>query len=368
MLCKHFGVCGGCTLPGVPYAAQLETKRKDLSRLIGIDVPPFIPSPLESGFRNKVAFVFGEGGVMGHYALGSQRIIPIDECPVHHARGNRIAFALRDRLRRARIAPGILRHIVIRTTADGREASAMLVVSRNDKSLRAPVRGLLASPERPEGFFVNIHAKPGPFMVGEETIKIDGRSHVKESIGGVSYLVSPTAFFQTNVGAGAILVKLVLEQIDEPHGSSPQRVLDLYCGSGLFSLPLAKSGASVTAIEENRQAIADAETNVRLNRLPEGQIRFISARVEDALARVTKEPWDAVVLDPPRQGCPPPVITGVFERMRPKLVVYVSCNPDALAKELPVILKTGYRVSRVQPVDMFPHTDHVETVMAFERE
>ena len=278
MLCKHFHVCGGCTLPGVPYAEQLARKRKELSRLLGIDVPPFIPSPSESGFRSKVAFVFGNG-VMGHYALGSQRIVPIDECPVHHERGNRIAFALRDRLNRARIAPGILRHIVIRTTADGREASAMLVVTRNDKSLRAPVKGLLASPERPDGFFVNIHTKPGPYMVGDETIKIDGRSHVKEVVNGVSYLVSPTAFFQTNVGAAEILVKLVLEELGKP-----RRVLDLYCGSGLFSLQIAKAGATVTAVEENRQAIADAEANVRFNRIPPGQIRFVSSRVEDALA------------------------------------------------------------------------------------
>ena len=178
MRCKHFGVCGGCTLPGVPYAEQLAKKRKDLSRLLALDVPALVPSPSESGFRSKVAFVFGNN-TMGHYALGSQRIVPIEECPVHHERGNRIAFALRDRLNRARTAPGILRHIVIRTTADGREASAMLVVTRNDKSLRTPVKNLLSSAERPDGFFVNIHTKPGPFMVGDETIKIDGRSHVK---------------------------------------------------------------------------------------------------------------------------------------------------------------------------------------------
>ena len=345
----------------MPYAEQLARKRKELSRLLGLDVPALIPSPSESGFRSKVAFVFGNG-VMGHYALASQRIIPIEECPVHHERGNRIAFALRDRLARVRIAPGILRHIVIRTTADGREASAMLVVTRNDKSLRTPVKGFLASPEKPDGFFVNIHTKPGPYMVGEETIKIEGRSHVKETVGGLSYLVSPTAFFQTNVGAAEILVKLVLEQI-----GAAKRVLDLYCGSGLFSLPIAKSGAAVTAIEENRQAIVDAEANVRLNRLPPGQVRFIAGRVEDALARAGRDPWDAVVLDPPRQGCPPAVIAGVFERIRPARVVYVSCNPDALAKELPVILKTGYRVMRVQPVDMFPHTDHIETVVTFTR-
>jgi 23S rRNA (uracil1939-C5)-methyltransferase len=363
--CKHFGVCGGCTLPGVPYAEQLARKRKELSRLLGIDVPPVIPSPSESSFRSKAAFVFGAHEktlVMGHYALGSQRIVPIDECPVHYERGNRIAFALRDRLRRARIAPGILRHVVIRTTADGREAAAMLVVTRNDKSLRTPVKGLLASAERPDGFFINIHTKPGPFMVGDETIKIDGRSHVKQIVGGISYLVSPTAFFQTNVGAAEILVQLVLEEI-----GTPQRVLDLYCGSGLFSLPIAKKGVSVTAIEENRQAIADAEANVRLNRLPPGQLRFIAARVEDVLVRVAKDPWDVVLLDPPRQGCPPAVINGIFERIRPARAVYVSCNPDSLAKELPVILKTGYRVTRVQPVDMFPHTDHIETVVSLAR-
>jgi 23S rRNA (uracil1939-C5)-methyltransferase len=359
--CKHFGVCGGCTLPGVPYAEQLARKRRDLTRLLGLDVPPFIPSPAESGFRSKVSFVFGNA-VMGHYALKSQRIVPIDECPVHHERGNRIAFALRDRLARARIAPGILRHIIVRTTADGREASVMLVVRHNDKALRTPVRSFLASKDKPDGFFINIHDKPGPYMVGDETIKIEGRSHVKEVIGGVSYLVSPTAFFQTNVGAAAELVKIVLQE-----AGSATRVLDLYCGSGLFSLPLAKGGAAVTGIEENRQAIVDAEANVRVNKLAGARIRFIAARVEDALSRVMKDSWDAVVLDPPRQGCPDTVLSAVFEQIRPRRVVYVSCNPDALATELPVILKTGYRVARVQPVDMFPHTEHIETVIAFER-
>lgn len=327
--------------------------------MVHTEVPPLVASPKEEGFRNKVAFVFGNG-VMGHYALGSQKIIPIQECPVHHPRGNRIAFTLRDHL--SRIPAGILRHIIVRTTDDGREATAMLVVRRNDKSLRAPVRKFLASADKPDGFFVNIHDKPGPYMVGDETIKIEGRSHVKETVGGVSYLVSPTAFFQTNVGAAAALTRLVLTAV----GTS-NRVLDLYCGSGLFSLPLAKGGATVTAIEENRAAIADADANVRLNRLPPDRIRFVTSRVEDALDRAAKQSWDAVVLDPPRQGCPPAVISSVFERIRPPRAVYVSCNPEALAKELPVILKTGYRVARVQPLDMFPHTDHIETVVTLDR-
>jgi 23S rRNA (uracil1939-C5)-methyltransferase len=347
----------------VPYAEQLTKKRLHLSRLLGIDIPPLIPSPAEAGFRSKVAFVFapgpqGRGLEMGHYALQSRRVIPVEECPVHHARGNRIAFALRDHLARVSSLAPILRHVIIRVGENGREASAMLVVRRNDKALRGPVKKFLGSAEKPDGFFVNIHDKPGPFMVGDETIRIEGRSHVKEIVHGMSYLVSPTAFFQTNVGAAAAIVTIVVEEVGEA-----RHVLDLYCGTGLFALQLAKRGATVTAIEENRSAIKDAEANVRLNRLAAGQVRFLAGKAED----LVRGQFDAVVMDPPRQGCPPRVLSAVFERMRPERIVYVSCNPDALAQELPVILKAGYRVSRAQAVDMFPHTDHIETVIAFRR-
>ena len=273
MHCKHFGVCGGCSLPGVPYAEQLLRKQARLTELLGLPVPPLIPSPREDRFRSKSAFVFGPEGqgrglVMGHYARGSKQIVRVDECPVHGDRGNRIAFALRDRLGRARIygagaqRNGLVRHIIVRTTADDRQAVAMLVVTRNDKALRTPIRGLLASADRPDGFFINIHDKPSPYMVGPETIRIDGHSHVKETIGATSYLVSPTAFFQTNVEAAGELVKLVTKGVGEG-----KHILDLYSGSGLFALPIAQAGARVTAVEDNRQAVKDAEANLRLNRI-----------------------------------------------------------------------------------------------------
>lgn len=386
MHCKHFGVCGGCSLPGVDYAEQLLQKQARLARLLGMPVPPLVPSPREDRFRTKVAFVFGPEGqgrglVMGHYARGSKQIVRVDECPVHSDRGNRIAFALRDRLVRARIygvgaqRNGLVRHIIVRTTEDDRQAVAMLVVTKNDKSLRTPIRGLLASADRPDGFFININDRPGPFMVGSETIKIDGHSHVKQDgILETSFLVSPTAFFQTNVGAAREIVKLVVEGCFgagvlacSSAAEGPPRVLDLYSGSGLFALPLVKSGARVTAVEENRQAMKDAESNIRLNRIPGGLVRLITASVEDTLPRVARDKWDAVVLDPPRQGCPPEVLDGVFNQLAPARAVYVSCNPEALAAELPVILNAGYRVTSIQPVDMFPHTDHIETVVAFSR-
>ena len=374
MQCKHFGVCGGCSLPGVPYADQLVQKQARLARLLGMSVPPIEPSPREDRFRTKVGFVFGPEGqgrglVMGHYARGSKQIVRIDECPVHSDRGNRIAFALRDRLVRARIygagaqRNGLVRHLIVRTSEDDRQAVAMLVVTKNDKALRTPIRGLLASADRPDGFFINIHDRPSPYMMGSETIRIDGHSHVRQDgVFDTSFLVSPTAFFQTNVGAARKIVQLVLEGC-----GGAKHILDLYSGSGLLSLPLVKAGASVTAVEENRQAVKDAEANIRLNRIPGGRIRLITATVEEALPRVARDVWDAVVLDPPRQGCPPEVLDAVFTQIAPSRAVYVSCNPEALAAELPVILDAGYRVTRLQAVDMFPHTDHIETVVALSR-
>ncbi len=140
---------------------------------------------------------------------------PLPNVPCTARMGNRIAFALRDHLQRASISAagpslsGILRHLIIRTTQDDREAVAMLVVTRNDKSLRKPVRALLASENRPDGFFININDEPGPFMIGPQTIRIEGKSHVREEIGGLSYLISPAAFFQTNVQAATVLQRSV---------------------------------------------------------------------------------------------------------------------------------------------------------------
>ncbi len=379
--CTHAGTCGGCDLLNLSYDEQLRLKASALrnglapammdhtSSLAALEFEPLFPADdMPAGFRQKVAFVFGSsapgrGLVMGHYARGSRKVVPVVDCPVHSARGNRVAFALRDRLIEAGIEAavgsrqGVLRHLLVRTSHDNCQAVAMLVVTRNDKALRRPIRALLDSDDRPDGFFINIHAEPSPFMVGPETIRIAGQRHIRESINGISYLVSPNAFFQTNAAAAAALQRLVVL------GAGTGRVLDLYCGSGLFSLALARDSTRVVGVEENAQAIKDAEANAQINRIEPGRLRFLRARVEAALNRVARDGWDSVVLDPPRQGCPPAVIDGVFSRLRPSRVVYVSCNPQALAAEMPSVLRAGYRVDDIRAVDMFPHTDQIETVV-----
>jgi 23S rRNA (uracil1939-C5)-methyltransferase len=382
-LCRHFGPCGGCDWQNLLYAEQLERKRLTLGDLLQASVGDYAP-PVQPvigmqtdgtgwpwRFRHKASFVFGEADdgrtpTIGHYAARSNAVVPIVECPVHADRANRLAFALHAHLARAQVSAagpslrGVLRHLIVRTTRDAREVGAMLVVTRNDKSLRKPVKAFLDTEEAPDGFYLNIHDHPGPYMIGRETMRLAGRSHVKETVNGVSYLLSPTAFFQTNVDAADVIVRLVLEAIPE---TEPQRILDLYSGGGLFTLPLAKRGHYVTAIEENPQAIEDADANLRLNRIQAGRVRLRATRVEAALQRAAADRFDVVILDPPRHGCPPEVIQGVFERIRAPRVIYVSCNPEALAAEMPHIFDAGYEVTRLQPVDMFPHTTHIETVM-----
>ena len=379
-LCQHFGECGGCDWQDQPYADQLARKQHELETLLRASLRPRAPvvaatlgMPVDDSgwpwrFRHKASFVFGDAGgqlTIGHYAARSHRVVPIVECPVHADRANRLAFALHDHLSRARIPAagadlrGILRHLLVRTTRDARQAVAMLVVTENHKALRAPIRKFLAGGERPTGFLLNVHDRPGPYLVGRETIRIDGHSHVREEIAGIKFLVSPTAFFQTNAVAAATLVDLVLAQAP---ATPPLEIVDLYSGSGLFTLPLAARGHRVTAVEESDQAVEDGLENARRNGVDD-KARFLRARVEEAMSRLAKAHWDLAVIDPPRAGCPPEVLRALARDLRPAAIVYVSCNPEALATELPVLLDAGYDVRRVQPVDMFPHTTHIETVV-----
>ena len=382
--CRHAAVCGGCSWQHVAYPEQLRLKTRLLERVLQRALGETLPAvePMRGtpagadgtpwGFRQKSAFVFapepGGGLAMGHFVRGTHEVVPVVECPVHPQRANEIAFALRDELRAGSVPAagerlrGLARHVLVRTTQDGREAVALLVATREDASLEAPLQALGRRPERPEGLALNLHDRPGPYLVGKETRRVFGRGHVREEALGPAFLVSPTAFFQTNVAAAGELVRLVAAALP-----SPGRLLDLYSGAGLFALSLARLGHTVTAVEGSRKASRDAELNRRTNGLGEETLRLVPATVEAALPRFEPDAFDAVVLDPPRDGASPLVLRQVFQRLRPPRAVLVSCNPDALARALQQALRAGYRALRVQPVDMFPHTPHVEAVAVVER-
>jgi 23S rRNA (uracil1939-C5)-methyltransferase len=314
------------------------------------------------GYRQKVHFVFS-GAAMGHYARGSRRVIPVRECPVHDPRGNEVAFAFRDAMAGARSES--VQGLAVRVGAKTRETMATLVVTReSDTRVRAASRQAVADAQ-PTAFHVNVHPARDGFIFGPDTRRITGPERMREEVAGISFLISPTAFFQTNIAAAEILVKLVLDACSEPDKARPtgRRVLDLYAGAGLFALPLAKAGHTVTAVEENRQAVADGEASLRLNRIPAARCRFVARPVEKWRPAPGAPAPDVVILDPPREGCTPQVVDQVFGRLRPARAIYISCNPEALARDLARIAAAGYTIGALQPVDMFPHTEHVETVV-----
>jgi 23S rRNA (uracil1939-C5)-methyltransferase len=389
--CRHFRLCGGCAWQHIAYPEQLRLKQERVRELIHADVRPTLATPAPGnatpwGYRDKVSFVFGPAArgpklVMGHYQRGSRTILPVQECPVHAETGNRFAFAVFDALQRAGISGstpdgdrGVARHVVVRVSEGTGERLGTLVVTENVKPLRrvtADVEARLGAGasggrEPGAGFHLNVHDRPGPFLFGRDTRRLFGLDEIREQVAGSSYIVSPTAFFQTNVRAADVLVHEVLDALS---GRRFRRVLDLYAGVGMFALPLAKQGRAVTAVEENRDGLSAAAAALRVNKVPPDACRLLASRVEEAAARLgsANDRWDAVVLDPPRQGCPPAVTDWVFRSLRPERVVYVSCEPEALARDLARVSGTGYQLERVQPVDMFPHTAHVETVAVLQR-
>jgi 23S rRNA (uracil1939-C5)-methyltransferase len=311
---------------------------------------------------------------MGHYARGTRRVIPVTTCPVHDERGNALAFRFRDALNTvARTSPrpreggsgprdGVMKGLAVRVAANTPEVMATLVLAgQGDKRLRRMTRQVFEKDGATTSVHVNLHPRGDAYIFGRDTRRVAGADRLREEVAGLSFLISPTAFFQTNVRAAEILVRLVVDAV--PHAST---VLDLYAGAGLFALPLARAGSRVVAVEESRDAVQDGEASRRLNGISADQCQFVARRVEDALHRL-RQRFDVVILDPPRAGCSAQVIKGVFSGLKPPLAVYISCNPEALARDSREIARLGYEIASLQPVDMFPHTAHVETVAILHR-
>ena len=383
--CPHAAQCGGCTFQHIAYEEQLRLKTRLLDGLLEDTfgesrptVSPMIGMPVDEDgvprhFRQKAAFTFTEDRAfrlqIGHYARGTNTVIPVSECLVHSDRANRVAFAIRDAMaaRRVPVATergGLLRHVVVRVTEDEKEAVAVVVATEEHRALDAPLRQITASREKPEGLLLNLHDQASPYLFGPHTLRVDGLGHVKETALGPSFLSSPTGFFQTNIHGAAHLVRLVKAAIGM---ETSLRVLDLYSGSGLFALPLAQGKHRVTAVEESRKASREAAKNAKLSGVPESRLRLMPARVEEAIEHLVRQEWDAAVIDPPRSGCPDAVMRTLARRIAPPKLVIVSCNPEALMDELRVAFEVGYRATLLQPVDMFPHTPHIETVAVLER-
>ncbi|HMQ30328.1 MAG TPA: TRAM domain-containing protein [Chloroflexaceae bacterium] len=337
----------------IAYPAQLRLKetilREQLAKLAGIsDAPiaPIIAAPQPWAYRNA-ARLHAAGAAVGYYAAGTRDLVPLSADPLLLPALNEALAALGPLL-----PPGLLSGVSLRGSSAFGYGLAVL----------HPAEGAPLGELDHLGAVWRAHAPSlaGALVEGRELFVASGVGELHDSLGGVTFSLGPTSFFQVNVPQAAHLLELTMEALAPAPGA---RLLDLYSGVGAFALPLAAAGASVTAVEEHAAAVADGRRSAELNDI--FGVRFLRAPVERALPGLDG-PFDGVVLDPPRRGCHPAVIEELA-RLAPPRVVYISCHPGILGRDLPPLLGAGYRLARLQPVDLFPQTPHIETVVVLER-
>ncbi len=374
--CRHFGDCGGCTWQHLRYEAQARAKEGLLRRLLehrvsaaaARAVAPIAAMEKPWEFREKVQLaVRGRAGSprVGFFRLRSHEVVDIAECPVQPAGAVTQALAVKRSLAKRRVpiydertGRGAVRHMVLRGGLATGETHLVLVTAREGAPGLAGVVSDLRKVRPPlTGASLNVNVWESSVVLGPKTRPLFGKPAWRERIGGITFQVGPDSFFQTNARAAAILVEEVQRAVpkDPAHG-----VLDLYAGVGLFALTLARQVGSVVAVEGSRAAVRDGIENTEANGIR--NCRWRSGPVERIVGDPRLGRFDTVIADPPREGLGDGVLATVVRACRARRLVLVSCDPLTLARDLSLAESLGGRVERVLPVDMFPHTHHLEAV------
>ena len=380
--CNHFGTCGGCRLQHLDYPAQARAKEAQLAETLahvgGLgDVPVLevIAAQDPWRYRNKMDFTFGtdrEGGLLlGLHRRGRfDRVVDIEHCWLVDERVSVLLTRVREWALAHSLVPydprratGLLRYLVVRLSQGTGDVLVDLVTT----SLEPPAASALVETVRSvfaEATVVHTthQGRATAYMV-EAQRTLAGTGVIEELIGGVRFEVSAQTFFPTNTAMAGLLFGVAAEAA----GLRPDdRLLDLYCGTGAIGLTMAGRVASVTGLESNEAAVEDARRNASRNGIDGA--RFVVAAAEERLADLMAEqgPFDVVIVDPPRAGLHPKALTALA-REGPARMAYVSCNPATLARDLAGLTEGGYRALWVRPVDMFPHTPHIEAVASIAR-
>ncbi|MBI4637749.1 MAG: 23S rRNA (uracil(1939)-C(5))-methyltransferase RlmD [Candidatus Rokubacteria bacterium] len=388
--CAYFGRCGGCRLQHLAYPAQLAFKEKQvrdcLERLGGLgpfELRPILPAPEPYGYRNKMEFtVAGTSGlpVIGlHEADRYDVVLDIDRCLLQSDTMNALLAEVRREVRArglsvydqaaeqrldAGASRGLLRFVTLREGRRTGEAMVNIVAAAPDVETLGPVAETLrARVPAAASVVLNVNAKQASVAVGQEEHLLVGREHITEFLGGVTFQVSANSFFQTNTVQAERLFGIVAEACGL---TGSETVLDLYSGTGAISLLLARRCRWVYGIEVSPAAVADALRNGRANGIE--NCTFLPGEVRHVLPALLRDGVRAevVVADPPRAGFHPKALSALAA-LAPERVVYVSCNPATLARDVGDLGRHGYRVEWVQPVDMFPQTPHIEAVARLRR-
>lgn len=375
--------CGGCELLAVPYELQLRRKQQAMEKLFG-DLGQ--PEPVRGmdkplAYRHKAATPFAPGSRAtgnrmrcGFYERGSHRIVFCRECLVEAPSARAILHDVAQVADKLRISAyeedrlrGVLRHAIVRMGYATSEA--LLTVVTNGPGLPhadAFVRTMCKRHPELTSIVQNVNARRTNAILGTRNKTLFGPGVMHDKLLGCTFEIGPTSFYQTNPAQTEVLYSLVIEGLGDAYA-----MLDAYCGTGTIGICAAATARQqgrelrVVGVEHVSDAIGCARRNARANGLGE-TCRFVAADATAWMANQRRASFDAVVLDPPRAGSTPEFLQGVA-RLAPKRVVYVSCNPATQVRDLAVLREGGYHVERIAPVDLFPHTKHVETVVTLAR-
>jgi 23S rRNA (uracil1939-C5)-methyltransferase len=387
--CAHYGACGGCALQELDYGGQLAVKRDLVERAlrsagIGVEVEPVIGGASALRYRNKMDFTFGNRrwvepgeaeGVQRDFALGLhprdqfRKVLDVEACEIQPQPFDAILasarrVALEQRLPAWDIAKheGLLRHLVLRRSVATGEILMQLTTSSEAPELVGPyVRALLAAHPEITTLVQAINSRGAAVATGERELVLHGSGAIREQLAGLWYRVSAASFFQTNTAQAERLVQVTLE---EAQLAGSERVLDLYCGAGTLTLPLARRAAHVHGVELIEAAVADARRNAEENGI--ANVSFSSGDVLAWFASAGAISCDVAVVDPPRAGLHPKVVE-LLAGISVRRIVYVSCHVASAARDIAALAPAGWRAVRARPVDLFPQTPHVECVLTLER-
>lgn len=367
--------CGGCQWQQVSYEYQLEAKRnlvvQALERIGKFPNPPVDPvlaSPLSLGYRNKATYpvVRSQTGQVqaGYYQKGSHKLINLNQCPIQDERLNPLLAQVKQDIQQRGWGiydeahhRGKVRHLSLRI---GRRTGEMLltlvVKERNLVGIETQAQTWLERYPGLVGVCLNMNSDRTNAIFGPKTLCIAGQPLLHETFAGLTFQIRPDTFFQVNTEAAEALLQVVMEELQL---QGQEVLVDAYCGIGTLTLPLAQQVKQAIGLEVQPEAVEQAQLNAALNQIE--NVSFRVGAVEQALPALDIKP-DVMILDPPRKGCDSAVLQALLE-MQVDRLVYISCNPATLARDLKILCESGqYHLHRVQPADFFPQTSHVECV------
>jgi 23S rRNA (uracil1939-C5)-methyltransferase len=382
-LCPVYGKCGGCQLQHIDYSSQLELKRKTvydaIKRIGGVPDPCVdgcIPSPSQWGYRNKASLPVQtdrmEKFIAGFYKNRSHDIVPFIGCPVLLPKLESNVVALLRDLKEAGLVGwnehnsnvmNFIRHLVFRTAKFTDHSLCGVVAGRSANREEArKLKNIAAGlSDHLKGMVFNKNLSKGNFIWGDEFSSIHGDTVMQEMLGKYRFNFEISSFFQINSEQALALYEYAAKMAA---GESPENILELYSGAGTLTAFLSEAAKHVTAVEEWPQASKYLKINAELNGL--NNITGHSGSAEDVSEALSGEKFNTIVLDPPRTGCDPRVIAAII-KISPQKIVYVSCGPATLARDIKSLMSNGYAIRNIQPFDMFPQTGHVETVVTMAR-